>query len=157
MHAIIQKTGLKFCANHFLTEDFGKCVRIHGHDYEIHVSVRGKIQENGAVMDFSVLKRVIKRVIAPLEHKILIPSMGGAFSVQEDPTYPNHIIIISEGHVKYRFPRDLTFQVPKTAITAENLAEFLYERLKKQEELKDLQIQVFLSETPNNHVLVGDF
>ena len=157
MLATIQKSNLKFCASHFLTEEFGKCVRLHGHDYDVIVSIKGEIKENGAVMDFSILKKVIRRVILPLEHKILVPTVKGFFTVMEDPEKPDHFLVIKDSQVKYRFPKDLTYSIPKNAITAENLATYLLEQLKQQKELQGFAIQVLLGETPNNHVLVGDF
>ncbi len=157
MLATIQKSNLRFCASHFLTEDFGKCVRLHGHDYEVIVSVKGEIQRNGAVLDFSILKRVIRRVILPMEHKILVPAVIVPYHIMDDTETPNHLLVVKDGQVKYRFPKNLIYMIPKRAVTAENLAVYIYDRLKMQDELKGLRIQIILGETPNNHVITGDF
>ncbi len=153
----IEKTGMKFCASHFLTEEFGKCFRLHGHDYIINVSVRGSIQDSGVVIDFSILKKVIKRVILPMAHKILIPALDGPYTVREDPEKPDHLLIAKDGNIKYRFPKKLTFSIPTNSVTAENICIYLYKHLKQQSELRAYEIRIELSETPNNHAAYGDF
>ncbi len=58
-----------FHASHFLTKYYGKCERLHGHSYRLAVTVEGAVGENDMVIDFGVLKRVVKRrVIDRLDH-----------------------------------------------------------------------------------------
>ncbi|MFO0781165.1 MAG: 6-carboxytetrahydropterin synthase QueD [Candidatus Gracilibacteria bacterium] len=61
-----------FDAAHFLTDYYGKCERVHGHTYRLQVTVEGKVQSNGLVVDFVVLKRVVKKhVLEKLDHQLL--------------------------------------------------------------------------------------
>ncbi len=58
-----------FHASHFLTKYYGKCERLHGHSYRLAVTVEGVVGEHDMVIDFGVLKRVVKRrVIDRLDH-----------------------------------------------------------------------------------------
>ena len=49
-----------------------ECEDLHGHTYKLQVYVKGKVQDNGLVMDFHDLKKVIKEnVLDILDHKYL--------------------------------------------------------------------------------------
>lgn len=47
------------------------CSKMHGHTYEIQVLVDGPVLENGMVMDYHDMDRVIKPVIRMLDHTVL--------------------------------------------------------------------------------------
>ncbi len=66
---MIVSKDFEFAASHFLTKYHGKCERLHGHNYKIRISVEGKIGENGMVVDFVLLKKLVKeRVLDRLDH-----------------------------------------------------------------------------------------
>ncbi len=61
-----------FDSAHFLTNYYGKCERLHGHTYRLAVTLEGKVQKNGLVIDFVVLKRIVKKqVLDKLDHYLL--------------------------------------------------------------------------------------
>ena len=61
-----------FDSAHFLTNYYGKCERMHGHTYKLQVTVEGPVCENGLVIDFVVLKRIVKgQVLNKLDHQLL--------------------------------------------------------------------------------------
>ncbi len=61
-----------FDSAHFLTKYHGKCERLHGHTYRLRVTVEGPIQEDGMVMDFVLLKKLVKdRVVDRYDHQHL--------------------------------------------------------------------------------------
>lgn len=61
-----------FDSAHFLTNYYGKCERMHGHTYKLQVTVEGPVCENGLVIDFVVLKRIVKsQVLEKLDHQLL--------------------------------------------------------------------------------------
>ncbi|MDD2439351.1 MAG: 6-carboxytetrahydropterin synthase QueD [Methanosarcinaceae archaeon] len=49
----------------------GKCGRVHGHTYKIEVTIEGKVQENGMVIDFYDLKKGVKETLAEYDHRLL--------------------------------------------------------------------------------------
>lgn len=58
-----------FDAAHALTRYYGKCERMHGHTYRLEVTVEGEVDSNGLVIDFVLLKRLVKRhVLDHLDH-----------------------------------------------------------------------------------------
>lgn len=61
-----------FDAAHFLTKYQGKCERLHGHTYRLRVTVEGPVGDDGMVMDFVELKRLVKeKVIDRYDHQNL--------------------------------------------------------------------------------------
>ena len=61
-----------FDSAHFLTDYYGKCERTHGHTYKLAVTLQGDVQSNGLVIDFVVLKRIVKKqVLDKLDHFLL--------------------------------------------------------------------------------------
>lgn len=70
----------QFCAAHQLVDYDGPCSRLHGHNYELRVSVEGAVQEDGKeagmVIDFGELKKIVNaEVLSILDHSNLNESM----------------------------------------------------------------------------------
>ncbi len=62
----------RFDAAHHLPGYPGKCARVHGHGYELEVTVEGPIRPDGLVYDFYDLKTVVReRVVDRLDHQDL--------------------------------------------------------------------------------------
>lgn len=61
-----------FDAAHKLTNYYGKCERLHGHTYKLEVTLEGDVQSNGMVLDFVVLKHIVKKhVLDKVDHHYL--------------------------------------------------------------------------------------
>lgn len=59
-----------FDAAHFLTRYHGKCEHLHGHTYKLRVTVEGEVQENGLVLDFGILGKIVKeRILNKYDHR----------------------------------------------------------------------------------------
>jgi 6-pyruvoyltetrahydropterin/6-carboxytetrahydropterin synthase len=68
---LVTKT-FKFDAAHNLIKYHGKCERLHGHTYRLDVIVEGKLDEEQMVIDFVVLKNIVKeQVLDILDHSYL--------------------------------------------------------------------------------------
>jgi 6-pyruvoyltetrahydropterin/6-carboxytetrahydropterin synthase len=57
---------------HRLPEHFGKCKNIHGHSYKMIVELEGDINENGMIMDYYDLKKIVNPVIEELDHAFMV-------------------------------------------------------------------------------------
>ena len=58
-----------FHSSHFLPFYHGKCENLHGHTYKLLVTVEGPISKDGLVIDFVLLKKIVKdHVIEQLDH-----------------------------------------------------------------------------------------
>jgi 6-pyruvoyltetrahydropterin/6-carboxytetrahydropterin synthase len=59
----------EFAAAHFLSRYHGKCENLHGHNYRVHLWARGeKLSEGGMLVDFGILKKILREVIGGLDH-----------------------------------------------------------------------------------------
>ena len=68
------KIGRKFYfdAAHSLPNYQGKCEQFHGHTYKLEVMVEGEVKEDGMVLDFTDLKKVVEeKILEKLDHKNL--------------------------------------------------------------------------------------
>jgi 6-pyruvoyltetrahydropterin/6-carboxytetrahydropterin synthase len=62
----------EFSAAHFLSHYNGKCEKLHGHNYRVRVWFRGeKLNEGGMLVDFTVIKKLLRKVLAVLDHSNL--------------------------------------------------------------------------------------
>jgi len=58
-----------FDSAHFLKDYKGKCENMHGHTYRIRVVIEGEPKENGLVMDFTDIKKVVnEKIIDKWDH-----------------------------------------------------------------------------------------
>ena len=66
------KVITNFSAAHQLREFEGACEDLHGHNWKVEIYVTSEtLTEAGIVVDFRVLKKHVKTVIAGLDHKFL--------------------------------------------------------------------------------------
>ena len=66
------KVVTKFAAAHQLTMVGEKCENMHGHNWKIEVYVRGeKTDGAGVLMDFGIVKKHVREIMALLDHKYL--------------------------------------------------------------------------------------
>ena len=64
------------CA-HFLNGYEGKCALMHGHTYKLQVTLYGTPKDNGILMDFSEIKKLVEEeVINKLDHTCLNDFFG---------------------------------------------------------------------------------
>jgi len=61
---------------HAIVGYHGKCSRIHGHSYQLNITVKGNIAQTnktGMMIDFKELKELIHRhIIEPFDHTLLL-------------------------------------------------------------------------------------
>lgn len=61
-----------FDAAHKLVGYKGKCARLHGHTWKVEVFVVGeRLNDKGILLDFSILKEKISKMIERFDHKFL--------------------------------------------------------------------------------------
>ena len=66
------KVVTKFSAAHQLTMVGSKCENMHGHNWKVEVYVNGeKTDDAGVLMDFGVIKKHVREIMAMLDHKYL--------------------------------------------------------------------------------------
>ena len=113
---------------HRLSFHEGKCWNLHGHTYKLEVTVNGDADENGMVIDFNDLKKIIKdKVVNVLDHATVI--------------YEKDELMMKS------FPMELHHVILPVEPTAENLCIWITEQL-EEAGLKIKQVAVW--ETPSS-------
>ncbi len=87
------KSNIRFSSAHIIPE-YEKCGRLHGHTYAVQVKIFGEPDEKGIIMDFSILKDIIKKIINELDHRILIPEKSILLQLKKK------VIVLKSQHIK---------------------------------------------------------
>lgn len=122
----VSKDYLVFPAGHFITYG-GKCEPLHGHNYRASVAIEGELDENHYVVDFVELKRMMKRIVQELDHKMLLPRDNPALAIEET----TDSVSVRYKEREYRFPRQDVCFLPVPNTTVEMIARYLAGRLKE--------------------------
>jgi len=76
-----------FAAAHRLVGSGGKCESLHGHNFRVTLEVIGdRLDETGMLMDFGDLKKILRAVLAELDHTDLNehPAFSGSSPSSEN-------------------------------------------------------------------------
>jgi 6-pyruvoyltetrahydropterin/6-carboxytetrahydropterin synthase len=124
----------------------GPCKNIHGHSYHLLVCVTGEINQNptgpdnGMVIDFSILKKIVKSyVVDRFDHALLLNSISAPRSfenggepfeklilVDYQPTCENILVDIAE-KIKANLPRGIKLHHLHLRETPNSFAEWYAE------------------------------
>jgi len=118
----VSKDYLTFAAAHFITFRGHACESLHGHNYRVAIVIEGPIDpECHFVVDFAILKRIVRSRVDLLDHRVLLPADNPklAFRQANDMTYVEYL-----GTQTYQFPTRDCAMLPIPNTTAEMLAEW---------------------------------
>jgi 6-pyruvoyltetrahydropterin/6-carboxytetrahydropterin synthase len=121
---------ITFSATHIIPGHY-KCGRLHGHDYAINATIEGSIGPDGVIMDFISVKEFLRKVAAELDHKVLIPLRDAA--VREEGEAVHYM----PGGKTYQFPKDDCALLDVGVASAEELANFVLQRVKEKVHFPD--------------------
>ncbi|BDW11119.1 6-carboxytetrahydropterin synthase QueD [Polynucleobacter sp. SHI8] len=133
---------LEFDAGHRIPNHQGQCRHLHGHRYQIEVTLRGELNqsqgssEEGMMMDFGHIKSIMQElIIDPWDHSFFVAKIDTQL-IEFLKTIPDHKTTIIDG-------------VP----TAENLAKIAFDLVAPvllEKYLGRIRLyQLRLYETPN--------
>lgn len=61
-----------FDSAHRLDDYVGKCANLHGHTYKLEVTIKGRTDHRGIVVDFGDIKRIVnEQIIGKYDHQFL--------------------------------------------------------------------------------------
>lgn len=143
----LERNTLRFAAAHFVTFG-GRCESLHGHNYEVIIEIRGALTEDAWIADFSEVKRIVREIIQPLDHKFLLPVANRHLATtRTGASWEIHF-----GDRRYVIPAADVAELDIDNSTAERLAEWIASRLAHR--LKDggagnvMSISVGVEEMP---------
>lgn len=124
----VSKDYLVFSSAHFITFRGHQCETLHGHNYRVGVSVEGSVDnETMFVVDFSVLKKIVRKLVDEIDHKVLLPLKNPKLSYAEQGK-ARHVSYF--GEPTYVFPQVDCAMVPIENTTAEMLAQYFAHRVR---------------------------
>jgi 6-pyruvoyltetrahydropterin/6-carboxytetrahydropterin synthase len=122
------KLNIHFSAAHCIPFHH-KCERLHGHHYAVHCELDGDLDPvTGWVMDFTPVKKALKKVADELDHRVIIPTAPGRVTHEVQDTH----VVMGIMDKRYVFPKEDCALVPIPTSTAEHLAEWVLHRLREE-------------------------
>jgi 6-pyruvoyltetrahydropterin/6-carboxytetrahydropterin synthase len=121
------EANIKFSASHFIPEH-DKCSRLHGHTYALHLKAVGKPNEKGIVMDFVALKKGLRNLLEPLDHKTIIPSRHEALQIERNDEKGQLEVKVRNGKF-YSFPLEDVIVLDIKTSSSEELSAYFVNRL----------------------------
>lgn len=130
-----------FEMGHALHNYDGNCRFVHGHSYKLYVTVMGKVKhevgsvKDGMVIDFSVLKKIVKdKIVETYDHALVVSKHDTRDFKQSDyneriiffdnqPTCENLLIRFKE-IIQDSLPQNLTLANVKLYETEDSYAEW---------------------------------
>lgn len=142
----VTKDYLVFSSAHFITFAGHRCESLHGHNYRTGITIEGVLDgQSWYVLDFSVVKQMMKRLCDEIDHKVLLPLQSPKVIVTERE---ESVHVSYQGSPRYVFPRSDCALLPIPNTTVEMLAQYLAGRVRceleelKLENLTALEIEV---------------
>jgi 6-pyruvoyltetrahydropterin/6-carboxytetrahydropterin synthase len=126
----VSKDYLVFASAHFITFKGHQCETLHGHNYRVGVAVEGAVEaETLFVLDFSVLKQIVRKLVDRIDHKVLLPTLNPKLAFREDG---DRIAVDYFGQPTYVFPKRDCALLPIPNSTAEMLAQYLGSQVREE-------------------------
>lgn len=129
----IERGNLGFSSAHFITFE-GECEPLHGHNYGVRVEVEGDLTPDSYVLDFIVLKHIVRALCKRLDHLFLLPlhnphltlvELEDAWDLTYSPAQTERQHAMELTRIHYVLPKSSVVALPIDNATAERLAQVL--------------------------------
>ncbi|MCQ5376062.1 MAG: 6-pyruvoyl tetrahydropterin synthase family protein [Methanomassiliicoccales archaeon] len=118
-----REANIKFSACHLITEH-SKCGRLHGHVYVLRMIVYGEKGDHGMIMDFTELKKIMRRIVDEFDHRVLLAGNCPRMKI----TIGEEVIAETSGK-RYVFPIEDVIIIDAEETSAEEVARVLLSRV----------------------------
>ena len=124
----VAKDYFNFASAHFLIFPDGQRESLHGHNYQVSVTLEGEMDHAGVVLDFITFKPLVKQVCDALDHRTLIQTESPIIKVNRRG---------QEIEVRYKtqrliLPRQDVILLPLVNTSTELLAEHVANQLRRE-------------------------
>ena len=152
----VKKDYLVFASAHFITMKGHHCEALHGHNYRVGVAVEGALDaETLFVLDFSVLKQIVRTLVDRIDHRVLLPMGNPKIAVRESG---ERVEVDVFGEPRYVFPARDCAILPIGNSTAEMLAEYLAGQLQDELSVRGVtnvsRVELEVEESPGQSATV---
>ena len=128
----LEKDTMVFSAAHFITFNGNICESIHGHNYAVKAEVVGPLDENGYVCDFIALRDGLAKIVATMDHKVVLPAAHPMIKVVDD----GKEVLVTFEQKRWVFPSEDCNILPVANTTAELMAGYIADELKLRTKAK---------------------
>ena len=118
----MHKEYFKFSCAHFLIFPDGSKERLHGHNYHVDAEIEGQLTDKGIVIDFILVKPVIRELCDFLDEHWLLPAEHPELKIEARDD--GHTEVVYRG-CRYLAPSDEVIVLPINNTSAENLSTWL--------------------------------
>ncbi len=123
----VNKDYFNFASAHFLIFADGRREHLHGHNYQVSVTVQGELDRAGVLIDFITFKPLVKKVCDGLDHRTLIQANSPALKIRRgrrdiEVLYRTQRLIL---------PRPDVLLLPIINTSTELLAEYVAGKLRR--------------------------
>ncbi len=120
----VEGVRLRFASAHMATLG-DELEPLHGHNYSVRCRVGGELTPDRWLIDFSLLKRYVRKACEQLDHRLLLQRDSSLLDIsKEDDGW-----LVVFGQRRYRFPRADAVLLPVENTTAELIAQWLCDRV----------------------------
>jgi 6-pyruvoyltetrahydropterin/6-carboxytetrahydropterin synthase len=124
----VAKDYFNFASAHFLIFPDGQREPLHGHNYQVSVTMEGELDRAGVVLDFITFKPMVKQICDALDHRTLIQTESPSIKVRRR---------IKEIEIRYKkqkiiLPRQDVILLPLVNTSTELLAEHVANQIRRQ-------------------------
>jgi 6-pyruvoyltetrahydropterin/6-carboxytetrahydropterin synthase len=126
----VSKDYLVFSSAHFITFKGHQCEALHGHNYRVGVRAEGTIDDECLfVVDFSIIKKLVRKFVDQIDHKVLLPTRNPKLTITEQG---ERVHVAYFGTPTYIFPKTDCAMLPIENTTAELLARYLAGQVREE-------------------------
>jgi 6-pyruvoyltetrahydropterin/6-carboxytetrahydropterin synthase len=125
----IEKEYFKFSAAHFLIFPDGSAERLHGHNYRVFVELDAGLSEHGLVIDFIMVKPVIRELLDGLDEHWLVPGEHAELTCEARADGTTEVRYRDR---YYAAPTDDVLVLPINNTSSENLATWIGRELRSR-------------------------
>ncbi|NUN14283.1 MAG: 6-carboxytetrahydropterin synthase [Myxococcales bacterium] len=122
----VYKEKFNFCSAHFLIFANGDREELHGHNYQCWVDIDGPLDQGDLVIDFMLLKPIVKQLCDELDHRMILPTGSPHLSISLE----GGVVWVCHRDDRFAFPQRDVILLPIRNTSTERLAEYLCAQLK---------------------------
>ncbi|CRH00857.1 6-pyruvoyltetrahydropterin synthase, putative [Plasmodium relictum] len=153
---LVESPSFSFHCAHFIAYK-GFKETLHGHNYNVSLKIKGYIQDDGYVIDFSILKDAVKKICNKLDHHFILPIYSDVLKIEK---VNNNIKITCEDNSEYSFPEKDCIKIPIKHSSSEEIGHYIIEKIIEEIDLSYLKsrkvnyIEICISESPTQKAII---
>ncbi len=120
----VNKENLKFSAAHFIAFP-GFREALHGHNYQVGVKIEGRLGASGYVLDFGLVKKLLKEIVDRLDEHTIIPALSDCLKIE----HAGQQLRVRYEQDEFVFPLSDVALLDIMHSSAEELARFIWDEL----------------------------